>query len=91
MHQIAPFPSQCIPYTAILLYCCRCSDFLVPATDLVTGSPPDLAGKATDLAGSAQASIGDSFGYINHAWSSVINSVTSTKDQVKREPCFPVV
>ncbi|CAM9707757.1 unnamed protein product, partial [Ectocarpus sp. 13 AM-2016] len=60
----------------------RCGGSLGQSTlgDLAQQAP-DVIGAASDLADSAQTSVGESFGAIGNVWDSIIDTVTSAKDQ----------
>eukprot|EP00904_Undaria_pinnatifida_P000740 jgi/Undpi1/10667/HiC_scaffold_29.g13116.m1 len=56
------------------------ADVMGAASDLA-GSATDLAGSALDSAGSVQGSVGDSMDSIGTFWGSILDSVSSAKDQ----------
>lgn len=48
----------------------------------VVGAASDATGTATDLVESVQLSVGDTLGSVGRFFNSIVNSVTSAKDQV---------
>ena len=81
------------PAHCLLLLCSGLLDQANPADVMgaasdIAGSASDLAGSALDVAGSVQGSVGDSLDSIGTFWGSIVDSVSSAKEQVTAKTAY---